>query len=117
MKRVFWRFTPEVVLGSFLFGAGGCDPSNNVPAGPPQLVSFSVLSTANPFAGPLSISGDAGLTPVTGYVHLTALFDRLLDPIPVTGYDGGMDFGAADDAIMLTPALPASAVISYTSIY
>ena len=38
MKPLFWRFSPEVVLG-FVLVTAGCDPSNNVPPGPPQLVS------------------------------------------------------------------------------
>jgi hypothetical protein len=114
MKRLFWRFAPEVVLGSLLVSAG-CDPSNNVPAGPPQLVSFVVVSNAS--GQPVDTMGDGGLVPISGFVHLTATFDRLLNPVPVTGYDGGMDFGAGDDAITLTPALPAGAVIAYTSIY
>src|SRR6266700_5386740 len=113
MKRLFWRFAPEVVLGLALFTAG-CDPSHNVPAGPPQLVSFSLVSNAS--GQPLDITSDGGLTPVNGFAHLYAVFDRLLDSIPVTGYDGGMDFGADDDQIKVAPEA-AGAGVTYTSIY
>jgi hypothetical protein len=115
MKRLVWRLAPEVVLGWFLLNAGGCDPSHDVKPGPPELQSFSVIDNAT--GSELDIGGDAGLIAVPGFVHLTALFDRLLDPTTVTSLDGGVDFGADVDTIAVTPALPAGVSVTYTSIY
>jgi Big-like domain-containing protein len=115
MKRLFWRVAPEGLLGSLLFlSAGGCDPNQSVQAGPPQLLSFSVVS--NTTFSPLDITSDAGAVPVSGFVHLTALFDRLLDPVPVTGLDGGMDFGADTNTVTITPA-PPGGMVTFQSIY
>jgi hypothetical protein len=118
MKRLFWRLTPALLFGFTVVGTGGCsDPNNDVKPGAPVLQSFSVIDNAT--GGTLDIADtDAGPAEVTGFVHLTALFDRLLDPTTVTTLDdGGVDQGASVDAVTFTPALPTGQSVSFTSIY
>jgi hypothetical protein len=114
MKRLFWRLAPEVVLVSFLgVSAGGCDPKNDVKAGPPELKDFSVIDNATGM--PAELTGDAGPVEISGYVHLHALFDRLLDPTLLSDADGG-----AEDLdltiVTVTPALP-DGTVTYKSSY
>ena len=118
MKRLYWRLTPALLFGFAVVGIGGCsDPNNNVKPGAPVLQSFSVIDNAT--GGPLDIADtDAGPTEVAGFVHLTALFDRLLDPTTVTALDdGGTDQGTGVDMVTFTPALPTGQSVSFTSIY
>jgi len=114
MKRLFWRLAPEVVLVSFLgVGAGGCEPKNDVKAGPPELKAFSVIDNATGM--PAELSGDAGPIEISGYVHLHALFDRLLDPTLLAAPDSGTtDLDLA--MVTVTPALPNGSV-AYKSSY
>ncbi len=78
MKRLFWRLAPEMVWCLAIAGSVGCsDPNNSVPAGPPVLNSWSVVDNAT--GASLDLSTDGSPIQITGYVHLNALFDRLLD--------------------------------------
>jgi hypothetical protein len=117
MKRLFWRIAPEVVLGSFLVAtAGGCDPKHDVKPGAPEILGISVLD--NITGQSLTISGDAGLVPVPGFVHLSALFDRLLDTGPLGKFDdAGADSGSDVIALTVTPTVSASAMLTYSTIY
>lgn len=116
MKRLFWRLAPEVVLVPFLVAsAGGCNPNQSVEPGPPKLLTFSVVD--NVTGQPVELTDDAGAVEITGFVHLSALFDRLLDPVPVTSLDGGVDQGANVTMVTIAPPLPSGASVTYTSIY
>jgi hypothetical protein len=116
MKRLFWRFSPEVLLGSLaLLGLGGCDVNNGVKPGPPVLKSLSVVD--NLTGGSLDVTADGAALSITGFVHLSALFDRLLDPTSITSLDGATDFGATDlVSISVTPG-PTPPALTLTSIY
>ena len=110
MKRLFWRLSPEMVLCLAIAGMGlgsvGCsDPNNSVPAGPPVLTSWSVVDNAT--GARLDVTTDGGPIPISGFVHLNALFDRLLDGSAVTTLDGGVDQGTDAIAIDITPTPPA----------
>jgi hypothetical protein len=118
MNRLFWRLSPEMVLCLAIAGMGlgsvGCsDPNHSVPAGPPVLTSWSVVD--NVTFSPLDLTTDGGLIPISGFVHLNALFDRLLDGSTVTTLDGGVDQGTDAISIDVTPAAPAG--FSFNSIY
>jgi hypothetical protein len=118
MKRLFWRLSPEMVfclaIAGMALGSVGCsDPNNSVPAGPPVLTSWSVVDNAT--FSPLDLTTDGGLIPINGFVHLNALFDRLLDGSTVTSIDGGADQGTDAISIEVTPAAPAG--FSVNSIY
>ena len=117
MNRLFWRLSPEMVLCLAIAGMGlgsvGCDPNNSVPAGAPVLTSWSVVDNAT--FSPLDLTTDAGLIPISGFVHLNALFDRLLDGSTVTTLDGGVDQGTDAIAIDITPTPPAG--FSFNSVY
>jgi hypothetical protein len=117
MNRLFWRLSPEMVLCLAVAGVGlgsvGCDPNNSVQAGPPVLTSWSVVD--NVTFSPVDLTTDGGLIPINGFVHLNALFDRLLDGSTVTTLDGGVDQGTDAIAIDITPAPPAG--FSFNSIY
>jgi hypothetical protein len=118
MMRLFWRLSPEMVLCLAIAGMGlgsvGCsDPNNSVPAGPPVLTSWSVIDNAT--FSPLDLTTDGGLIPINGFVHLNALFDRLLDGSTVTTLDGGVDQGTDAVTIDVTPVPPAG--FSANSIY
>jgi len=116
MKRLFWRLSPEMILCLAIACSLGCsDPNNSVPAGPPVLTSWSVVDN-NTFS-PVDVTSDAGPIQINGFVHLNALFDRLLDGSTVTSIDGGPDQGTDAVAVDVTPALPASATFSVNSIY
>jgi hypothetical protein len=121
MKRLFWRLAPEMVLCLATLclafaGAAGCsDPNNNVPAGPPVLNSWSVVD--NGTGASLDVTADGSPIQVGGFVHLNALFDRLLDGSSVTALDGGVDQGtAAAITIDTSPALPAG-TLTVNTIY
>src|SRR5947209_12282180 len=118
MNRLFWRLSPEMVLCLAVAGMGlgsvGCsDPNNSVPAGPPVLTSWSVVDNAT--SSPLDLTTDGGLIPISGFVHLTALFDRLLDGSTVTTLDGGVDQGTDAIAVDITPMPPTG--FSFNSVY
>jgi len=114
MIRLFWRLAPEMVFCLAIAGLVGCsDPNNSVPAGPPVLTSWSVVDNAT-FAS-LDVSVDGSAIQVSGFVHLNALFDRLLDGSTVTALDGGVDQGTDAIGIAATPAAPAG--FSVNSIY
>jgi len=120
MKRLFWRLSPEMVFCLAIAGMGlgsvGCsDPNNSVPAGAPVLTSWSVVD--NLTFGPVDLTADGGLVPISGFVHLNALFDRLLDGSAVTTLDGGVDQGTDAIAIDVTTALPANSDFSVSTIY
>jgi hypothetical protein len=116
MKRLVWRLAPEVVVFSLLgVSAGGCEPKNDVQAGPPELLSFSVIDNAS--GQPLELTSDAGAITVPGFVHLSALFDRLLDPVPLANFDGGADQGSNVTMVTVAPALPGGLTVSYISSY
>lgn len=117
MKRLFWRLAPEVVLCLAIASTPACsDPVSGTPAGPPVLSSWSVVDNAT--GSSLDITSDAGAIQVSGFVHLNALFDRLLDGSTVTSIDGGPDQGTSDAiTIASTPALPAGASLTVNTIY
>jgi hypothetical protein len=117
MKRLFWRLAPEMVLCLAIAGMAGCsDPVSGTPSGPPVLNSWSVVDNAT--GGSLDITSDGGPVQVSGFVHLNALFDRLLDPTTVTMLVGGVDQGTSDAiTIATTPALPAGASLTVNTIY
>jgi hypothetical protein len=110
---------PEVLLGLALVSSTGCSPNQDVQPGPPVLVSFSVIDNSTGQA--LELTDDAGAVEVSPLVHLSALFDRLLDGAAVTNVDAptGRDLGTPDVvAVVITPALPAAAPApSFTSVY
>jgi len=113
MKRLFWRLSPEMVLSLAIAGSVGCsDPNNSVPAGAPVLTSWSVVDATG--ASP-DLTTDGGLVPINGFVHLNALFDRLLDGSKVTTLDGGVDQGTDAISIDVVPAAPAG--FSVNTIY
>ena len=114
MKWLFWRLAPEVLLGlTVVVCATGCSPSQDVQPGPPVLASFSVIDNAS--GSPLELTGDAGAIEISPLVHLTALFDRLLDPVPITHLDdAGIDLG--DDAVQIT-VTPAAPTAAFSSVY
>ena len=116
MKRLFWRVAPEMVLCVGIVGVLGCDPNNGVAAGPPVLQSLSVID--NLTGAPLDLTADGSPVQISGFVHLSALFDRLLDPTAVATLDGGVDLGTTD-AVSATyaPALMPGAAVTLTSIY
>ncbi len=116
MKRLFWRLAPEMTLCLAIAGTAGCsDPNNSVPAGPPVLTSWSVVDNAT--FQPVDLGTAGSPVQINGYVHLNALFDRLLDPTTVTSIDGGPDQGTDAIAIAVSPALPASSTFAFNSIY
>jgi hypothetical protein len=121
MIRLFWRLAPEMVLCLAIavsgLGSVGCsDPDNSVKAGPPVLTTWSVVDNAT--GASLDVTADGSPVQVGGFVHLNALFDRLLDPTTVTALDGGVDQGTPDAVtVTVTPALAASASFSVNSIY
>src|SRR5882672_2986653 len=99
MIRLFWRLAPEMVLCLAItvsgLGSVGCsDPNNSVPAGPPVLTTWSVVDNAS--GGSVDVTADGSPVQISGFVHLNALFDRLLDGSTVTALDGGVDQGTAD---------------------
>ena len=106
MKRLFWRLAPEMVLCLAIANAAGCsDPVSGTPAGPPVLNSWSVVDNAT--GASLDITADGGPIQIGGFVHLNALFDRLIDGSTVTAVDGGVDQGTPDAITIVTePALP-----------
>ncbi len=116
MKRLFWRLAPEMVLCLAITGSVGCsDPNNSTPAGPPVLNSWSVVDNAT--GASLDVSADGSPIQVSGFVHLNALFDRLLDGSSVTALDGGVDQGTADAVTIATsPAQPAG-TLTVNTIY
>ncbi len=116
MKRLFWRLAPEMVLCVAIAGLAGCsDPNNSVPAGPPVLTSWSVVDNAT--GASLDVTADGSAIQVSGFVHLNALFDRLLDGSSVTALDGGTDQGTPDAVLIdVSPPLPAVA-LTVNSIY
>jgi len=118
MNRLFWRLSPEMVLCLAVAGMGlgsvGCsDPNNSVQAGPPVLTSWSVVDVTGSSVD--LASADGSVVQINGFVHLNALFDRLLDGSTVTTLDGGVDQGTDAIAIDITPAPPAG--FSFISIY
>lgn len=117
MKRLFWRLAPEMVLCLTSLGLiGGCSESiSSVPPGPPVLLSFSVIDNAT--GAPLDLTSDGAVIQVSGFVHLNAIFDRLLDPISVTALDGGVDNGTDVVSGSYAPALPVGSSVTLTSIY
>jgi len=116
MIRLFWRLAPEMVLCLAIAGSVGCsDPNNSVPAGPPVLTSWSVLDATGASVDVTPVDGSA--VQINGFVHLNALFDRLLDGSAVTTLDGGVDQGTADAVTIVTsPALPAG-TLTVNTIY
>lgn len=106
MMRLFWRLAPEMVLCLAITSAAGCsDPVSGTPAGPPVLSSWSVVDNAT--GASLDITADGGPIQISGFVHLNALFDRLIDGSTVTAIDGGADQGTPDAITIATvPALP-----------
>lgn len=115
MKRLFWRLAPEMVLCLGIVSVLGCDPNNGVPAGPPVLQSFSVID--NLTGAPLDLTADGSPVQITGFVHLNALFDRLLDPTTVASVDGGVDNGSTDAVTATYAPLPPTGTVFLTSIY
>jgi hypothetical protein len=112
MKRLFWRAAPEALLGVVLLSAG-CAPDNKVKPGAPVLKSFSVAHQATGESFETVVDG--GRQSVPGFVHVTALFDRLLDPkdVSVLDPDSGVDLGADTATVTATPV----AVPAWSSIY
>jgi hypothetical protein len=117
MNWLFWRSAPEVLLGLTVVFTASCSPNQDVAAGPPVLVSFSVIDNAT--GGPVALTDDAGAIEISGFVHLTAYFDRLLDPVPIAHLDdAGIDLGGDAVLVTITPALPATATApSFNSSY
>ncbi len=116
MKRLFWRLAPEMVLYLAIANVAGCsDPVSGTPAGPPVLNSWSVVDNAT--GASLDITTDGGPIQISGFVHLNALFDRLIDGSTVTAIDGGVDQGTPDAVTIDTaPALPAG-TLTVNTIY
>jgi hypothetical protein len=90
MNWLSWRMRPEVWLALAVAAlAGACEPSNAVKPGPPVLLSMTVNDQGS--GSPYELTGDAGPIAVPGYVHVTAIFDRLLDPTDFNpDPDGGL---------------------------
>jgi len=104
MTWPFWRRAPEALLGLMLV-AGACEPDNAVKPGAPQLVSLAVYdNTDGASTTALELTSEAGAAAVSGYAHVTALFDRLLDPSGLIVFaDGGPDVGADLATVTATP--------------
>jgi hypothetical protein len=112
MKRLFWCWAPESLFGFALLGVLGCDPNQSVKAGPPVLKSYSVVDNGTGATYEVVVEG--GVNPVPGFVHLSALFDRLLDPTTITTLDGSADVGAASVTFAFDPP---RTDVTFTSIY
>src|SRR5207253_7293788 len=103
MKWRFWRRTPEALLGVTLL-LGACAPDNSVKPGAPVLLALAVYdNTDSNSKTPLALVDDAGAVAVPGFVHVTARFDRLLDPNGLIVIDGGADVGADLATVTATP--------------
>jgi len=115
MKWPSWRIGREALLALAVpaLAATACEPNNAVKPGPPVLLSMTVNDQATGSA--YALSDDAGPVAVPAFVHVTALFDRLLDPtgLIVIDPDGGGDLGADLATVTATPG----GALSVTSIY
>lgn len=92
----------------------GCQPSNNVVAGAPQLLKFSVIGTDGQ---PVGIEGAGAVAAVSPRATFDALFDRLLDPAAIERLDadGGRTGQPGVATIASDPAVdPASIAVAYT---
>jgi hypothetical protein len=107
------------LLGSTLFGAVvlvgvGCQPSNNVASGPPELLSFTATG---PDGTALAFTGVMAAAPVPPLAHFQALFDRLLDPTSLEALDGDGGIQAQQGVVLVTstpPVDPLTLNVSYT---
>ncbi len=92
----------------------GCQPSNDVPAGAPLLLSFTATApdgTALVFDGAVATGAGSPLS------HFLALFDRLLDPTQLSALDGDGGILPQGDVVRVTstPAVdPLTVQATYT---
>jgi hypothetical protein len=107
----FARFT--LSLASVIAWTG-CQPSNDVPAGAPLLLSFTATApdgTALVFDGAVATGAASPLS------HFLALFDRLLDPTQLSALDGDGGILPEGDVVRVTstPAVdPLTVQATYT---
>jgi len=103
MNWLSWRMRPEAWFALAVAAlAGACEPNNAVKPGPPVLLSMTVNDQGT--GSPYPLTGDAGPMAVPGYVHVTATFDRLLDPTDFNpDPDGGVYLGTDLAIVTETP--------------
>ena len=96
-----------------VLGAAGCQPSNKVAAGAPELVSFDVIG---PDGMPVALVTEAGAALVPPLSKFRAVFDRLLDPstIEIFDPDGGVTPQSGVAMTTSTPKVHDPVTVAYT---
>lgn len=111
MKRSI-RGIAACVGGVAVVVAAGCEPTNRVFPGAPQLTRMTVIG---PDGNPIDLSpNEAGVPPaVPPLSTVLAVFDRLLDPSPLETIDGGVPIPNAGVATFQWAGMSISAPATY----
>jgi hypothetical protein len=107
-------FLGLTLLGVGVLGGVGCQPSNNVASGPPELLSFMAIG---PDGTAVTFTDAGAAAPVPPLAHFQALFDRLLDPTALEALDGDGGIEAQQGVVQVTstpPVDPLTLNVTYT---